>query len=537
VLPWTEYVNRGKYGGILPIGDPSSPDQWDLHKSCCNFGPSGARDLYNNLVYYDPLNQVDIIGDLAETWEWAADGLSVTFRIHANARWSDGVSVTAEDVKYSLDRMAMTGVPRPRVKNIVPYYESSEVINPTTVKVNTKFPRPAAFLRFLATDYMVMVPKHVLEAAPDSESAFDNPADIVGSGAFLFVNYEPGSNWEHEKNPNYWKEGLPFLDGRHTFYIKDRNRMQTALETQQILYTIKATGLTEKQTISVAATMEERGIGTVLRSAPSVVGIISMNWTRKPFSDRNVRRAVHLALDSRELVNVHKLGNGWLPTPFFPGEWTSPPEVVATWPGYRYVDEEGNPYLKDPIGVEGLQKDPRDIEEARQLMADAGYADGLKANFHGTAGYKEISVLMREQFKKIGLDLVINFTDSTTRTAAEQSGDYSHFLGLGYGANIMDPDDLFIGIFLPGGPRNSLDYEAPGIRDIFEKQRTETDPVKRKALVAEAEEILRQGYDHSLQYYWVASAAWAVNSRVKNVLPRETVQYGHLTEHIWLEKR
>ncbi len=182
VHPWKAYVGQGKYGGTLMIGDSSQPDQWDLHKACCNFSPSGARDIYNNLVYYDPLNQVDIIGDLAESWDWAGDGLSITFHIHGNATWSHGVSVTADDVKYSLDRMALPGVPRPRVKNIVPYYDRSEMIDPTTVKVYTKFARPAAFLRFLATDYMVIVPKHVLEAAEDSETAFDDPRNIVGSG-------------------------------------------------------------------------------------------------------------------------------------------------------------------------------------------------------------------------------------------------------------------------------------------------------------------------------------------------------------------
>ena len=351
VQPWKAYVGQGKYGGTLMIGDSSQPDQWDLHKACCNFSPSGARDIYNNLVYYDPLNQVDIIGDLAESWDWAGDGLSITFHIHGNATWSHGVSVTADDVKYSLDRMALPGVPRPRVKNIVPYYDRSDMIDPTTVKVYTKFARPAAFLRFLATDYMVIVPKHVLEPAEDSETAFDDPRNIVGSGSQLFVNYEPGSNWSHEKRPDYWKEGLPFLDGRQTFYIKDRNRMQTAFETGQLHLSIRGNGLNEQQLVELKKTLEERNEGTIHRSAPAGVGIISLNWTREPFSDKRVRRAIHLALDSREVVNVFLLGNGWQGTPFFPGEWSSPPEVVATWPGFRYVDSQGQPYLKDPVGV------------------------------------------------------------------------------------------------------------------------------------------------------------------------------------------
>ena len=201
----------------------------------------------------------------------------------------------------------MPGVPRPRVKNIVPYDDRSEVIDPTTVKVYTKFARPAAFLRFLATDYMVIVPKHVLEAAEDGEAAFDDPRNIVGSGSQLFVNYEPGSNWVHEKRPDYWKEGLPFLDGRQTFYIEDRNRMQTAFETGQLHLSIRGNGLNEQQLVELQKTLEERNEGTIHRSAPVGVGIISLNWTREPFSDKRVRKAIHLALDSREVVNVFRL--------------------------------------------------------------------------------------------------------------------------------------------------------------------------------------------------------------------------------------
>ena len=86
------------------------------------------------------------------------------------------------------------------------------------------------------------------------------------------------------------------------------------------------------------------------------------------------------------------------------------------------MDSQGQPYLKDPVGVEGLHKDPRDIEEAKQLLADAGYPDGLSANFHATSYYKEISVVMRENFKKIGVDLEIHFTDSTTRDCGRAIG-------------------------------------------------------------------------------------------------------------------
>ena len=141
------------------------------------------------------------MGDLAESWEWTGDGLRITSRMHPNATWSDRVRVTVDDVQYSLDRMALPGVPRPWVNNIVTYYDSLEMIDPTTVKVNTKFARPAAFSRFLATDYMVIVPNQELAAAEDSETAFNDSRNIVGAGAYLFENDEPGSNWTYEKRP------------------------------------------------------------------------------------------------------------------------------------------------------------------------------------------------------------------------------------------------------------------------------------------------------------------------------------------------
>ena len=535
--PWLAWTAKGKYGGVLRIINTADPDHWDMHLSCCNPGPASARDNYNLLVMYDPTNHIEIIGDLAESWEWADDGRSLTFRIHGNAKWSDGVPVTAEDVKFSLDRMVMTGVPRPRTQNIAPYYASSEVIDPTTIKVNLRFPHPAAFLPFLAIDYMTMVPKHVLEGRADSEEFFDVPENIVGSGAYLFKSYERSSSIEYEKNPNYWKEGLPFLDGTKTFLVRDRSRSVVAMETGQIDLVNRSAGLTQKDALALKASVEEKGIGTLLqKGAASAVGLFQINWTRPPLDDPRVRRAVYLAIDRLSMVEVITLGFGDLGTPFFSGTWmTSSDEEIATWPGFRYVDAGGTPVTGRPHGLKGLKKDPRDIEEAKDLLAAAGHPDGFKAIYHTNAGGKARALIVQQSLKAIGIDVELKITDQASVIAAEQAGDFTHFNSVGYAANIIDPDDLFIGIFLPGGPRNSLAYEDPRIREIFEKERSETDQVKRQALVREAEEIWREGEGHSVALYWIASWLYFVNNNVKNYVPPIASQSGFETEHIWLE--
>ena len=120
VKPWESFASQAKYGGLLRNAEPVLPDHWDLHQSCCNPGPAAARDLYNNLVMYDPTDQKTIIGDLAESREWAPDGQSLTFKIWGNALWADGQPVTADDVVFSLNRMTSDDIYRPRVKNLRP---------------------------------------------------------------------------------------------------------------------------------------------------------------------------------------------------------------------------------------------------------------------------------------------------------------------------------------------------------------------------------------------------------------------------------
>ena len=251
-----------------------------------------------------------------------------------------------------------------------------------------------------------------------------------------------------------------------------------------------------------------------------------------------MRQAVFLAIDRKELADVDKLGFAKMGQPFFPGSpWSQPDEVVATWPGFRYVDESGELYLGDPIGVDGLSKHPDDIAEAKRLMAEAGYADGFSANYHTYTANRNVPVILKQQLADtLGIELDIKITDTAATIAAEQEVDFSHFVSVHNGPNIVDPDDLLSGVYLSGAPRNPIDYEDPRIREIFEKQKSEADLAARQALIREAEAIILEGKHHMIQYYWYGDPRWIVPNRVKNYVPRQTVQYGMGVEHLWLEE-
>jgi peptide/nickel transport system substrate-binding protein len=538
--PWAKFIDQGKFGGLLRNAESVLPDHWDLHQSCCNPGPAASRDLFNNLLIYDPTDQLTLVGDLAKSWEWSDDGMAVTFNLWENAVWSDGEPVTADDVVFSLDRMIQKDVSRPRVKNITPYYDGSEAIDPSTVAVNTKFPTPAAFLPFLAVDFMSVQPKHVLEGQANADEFFDDPENIVGSGAFIYIpdSYEIDQGWEFERNPNYFKDGLPFVDGKKTFVIRDKDRFVTAFTTNQIDVVHRGSLLPLIDMVSFKNDWESQGLGVVYSPGFTLQGLTNMKWTAPPFEDPKVRRAVFLAIDRQQLADIDKLGFAKMGQPFFPGSpWASSDETVATWPGFRYVDSSGELYLGDPIGVDGLTKHPDDIAEAKQLMADAGFPDGFSANYHTYTANKNVPVILKQQLSgTLGIDLDIKITDTSATIAAEQEQDFSHFVSVHNGPNIVDPDDLLSGVYLAGAPRNPLDYEDPEIRAIFEKQKSEPDLAKRQALIREAEAIILKGEHHMIQYYWYGDPRWIVPNRVKNYVPRQTVQYGMGVEHLWLEE-
>lgn len=173
---------------------------------------------------------------------------------------------------------------------------------------------------------------------------------------------------------------------------------------------------------------------------------------------------------------------------------------MATWPEFRYVDSNGDLYLGDLIRVEGLTKHPDDIAEAKRLMEEAGYADGFEAPYHTYSVNKNIPVIMkRDLIDHLNIDLKINITDIASVIDSEQNVDFSHFVSVHNGPNIVDPDDLLLGVYVSGAPRNPIDYEDPDLRAVSEVQKGVSDLAERQALIRQAEDIILKGEHHMIQ--------------------------------------
>ncbi|MCE2463613.1 MAG: hypothetical protein J4F46_06860, partial [Dehalococcoidia bacterium] len=282
----------GKRGGIpaLQMGAGASFD--NIYANCSsNNCLTVLAPLHNGLVESNPEtdDQSDIRGDLAKRWELSADGLSYTFFLHENALWHDGMPVTAADVVFSLDDMVNPDEPRPQVGVIAPFYAGSQVIDDHTVQVNTKFPA-APFFPILANENMKILPKHHIETGVDLKEEKNH----VGSGPYLIKEHEVDVSVEFVRNPDYFKEGLPYWDGMKYFAIVPHATVFSAFRSQQLLGHIHPTN-------NLSGTDNEKlgevteGYGTMHFAGPVAVLWTQMNHNKEPYTDVRVRRALHLA--------------------------------------------------------------------------------------------------------------------------------------------------------------------------------------------------------------------------------------------------
>jgi peptide/nickel transport system substrate-binding protein len=503
-------------GGIVALHKHGPPRQLDPHVSSSGTELGTFNLLYSGLLMFSPQEPTtEVIGDLAKDWKVGDDGLSYTFNLN-DAKWSDGTDVTAEDVAFSIDRMVEEGEARPKVGLLRNYYDRSEVLDPKTVKVFTGSSAPA-FLPSLAVSYMKILPKaHVSAGAEISKGE-----NIIGSGPFRFVNYVKGDRVELESNPGYFKPGLPKSDGINQYIITDTARTVAAFEQGQVLMTsIAWSGLSTQGHLELDQNNDHLDV-QFLTGYMFAQGIF-LNHSIKPFSDVRVRQALFLGTDRRPHVEAFTLGTGhvggplpsWLP-------WGMSQEDLANQPGFRYT-------------AEGI-KDPQDIEEAKRLLAEAGFPDGLELTItcRQTGVYCDQSAVVQDQWRDIGVTVKINSVESASGFAAYEALDFE--AGIIATAYPTSEADAVIGaLYMPGGDINYSDWEDPKLVELYNQQSKELDSAKRTELLSQIEEILLSGSSQYINLMWYPPA-FIVSKKIKGwALPPSSDGMHHL-EYIYAE--
>jgi peptide/nickel transport system substrate-binding protein len=348
--------------------------------------------------------------------------------------------------------------------------------------------------------------------------------NILGSGPFKVVAHRKGSSITYKRNEDYFKEGLPYLDGMEYFLIFDNSAIIAAYKSGQVLMTsFVNSNLNVREAQELGKAME--GKGRVFSVGPAAwIGLI-INTSVEPFTDVRVRRALQLALHRQDFVETFGAGQYPIGSPLPPGMWFSQTEEkINQLPGIR--------------AAAGGAKHPDDLTEAKRLLGQAGYPNGFDTTIlaRNVLGFPDQAQVAADQLKRwLNINATVQPVDPAAGVVRYQSGDWK--LGFqGNGLLISDPDAVIASAYLKGAARNYSRWEPPKIRELFELQTREGDPVKRKALVQEIADYLMNVDSNIVITHWTMLHPY-VDNRVKNYNAPNIFSAHTMQEHLWLEAK
>jgi len=517
----------GKYGGIVPMHDFAfPPPAMYPYKALQQIKNSSG--IYNQLVEYNPEtpDRNDIRGDLAKSWELSKDGLTYTFRLHENARWHDGKPVTAADVVFSLDSMMEPGAVRPLVRAALgTYYNrgTARAIDAHTVQLPTLFQAPE-LIPLLSNDRFKIVAKHWVESGTDT----DKWENAMGSGPFKPGKFNKDVSVELVKNQDYWKKGLPYIDGMRHITIVDKGTAIAAYKTEQVLMTVfMITNFSSKE---AARLQEDAKDKLTVHFVPNTTFVgVMFNSTYKPFDDVRVRRAINLAIHRRPFVETIGAGPGTeaMAPALGSDTWFGKSAAeIATLPGFRELDGK---------------KHPDDLAEAKRLLAEAGFPNGFKADMmvRTVLEFPDMAQIAVDQLRRfLNIDLTIRPIDSATGLARYGKRDYA--LAVQATAHeLIEPDAIVSKVWMPGGLYDEWTGWVPPkwFEEDFYKQSREVDREKRKVILRRMEEyLIHEDPGPYALLYW-SPRNWVVNNRIKNLYPGPALWTSTRHENIWCDPK
>jgi peptide/nickel transport system substrate-binding protein len=514
-LAGTGQAYAQKTGGILKATHRGSPPSLSIHQEATINTVWPMMPVYNNLVFYDWQKPTDgpdtIVPELAESWFWSKDGKVLTFRLRRGVRWHDGRPFTSADVKDTFDVVRGASSRRMKLNPRKLYFFNVEDITTKgdyEVTFHLKRPQPS-LLSMLATGYTPVHPAHI---APD-----ELRTTAVGTGPFKLKSYLRDQSIELVKNPDYWRQGRPYLDGITYIIIKARPSRIAALQAGQVDIAFPSeTNVPARDTLKAATPRI-----VFQKVAHSVSDNIIVNTRKPPFDNLKLRQAVNLAFDRAAMIkSVHQTegavsAGANLPPPYNP--WGLPAQELSKMPGYG-----------DPA---------KDKAQARKLLAEEGYGPGnpLKVivSTRATAQYVDFATWALDQLKQVGIEGTLEQVETGNWHAKMARRDYQLGVNL-TGVGPDDPDANFYENYACGSERNYSDYCNEEVMKMFDRASSETDFKKRLALVHEIDkklqmEVARPIIAQRIDFF----ASW---DYVKNLVAHHNIyNYGRM-ENVWLDK-
>jgi peptide/nickel transport system substrate-binding protein len=505
-----------KPGGILRMYHRETPGGISIHEEATYSTNTPMMGVFNNLVLYDqhkPQNSLDtIVPELATSWSWNADKTQLTFLLRDGVKWHDGQPFTAKDVKCTWDMLRGVSQATFRKNPRKDWYENVSDVSlngDREVTFRLKRPQPS-LLAMLASGYSPVYPCHVPPAQMRTHP--------IGTGPYRFVEMKQNETIKLVKNPDYWKKGLPYLDGIEFAIIPNRSTAVLAFVTGKVDMTFPT-----EVTVALQKDIKAQAPNAVCDLEPTNVNTnLIINRDAPPFDNPDLRSAMAMALDRKAFVDIlfqgqADIGGALLPPPA--GVWGLPPDILKSIPGY------GSDVQKNRA-------------EARKLMEKAGYGPDkrlkIKVSTRNLAVYRDPAVIVIDQLKDIYIDAELETVESGVWFAKIARKDYSVGLNL-TGNGIDDPDQGFYENYACGSERNYTNYCNKDLQKLFDRQSVETDLQKRKALVWEIDKKLQEDVARPILFHSHMATCW--QPYVKNITVMVNSSYnGFRYEDVWLDR-
>jgi peptide/nickel transport system substrate-binding protein len=478
-------------GGILKVGLQADPTALDPQKQSLTAIWHVIEHIYNGLTRVKP--DLSIEGALAESWDISDDGITYTFHLRPGVTFHDGTPLMASDVKFTFERLVDPETASTSAADLASM-ESIEAPDDETVVMTLNAP-DASLLATLSGGSCVVYSQAFVEANNNDVSQV-----AMGTGPFKFVEYVPNTRIVLEKNPDYWEEGLPYLDGLEMTIAADDTARTAAVVTGTVDF-IEYAPLRDVDTLQQDASL------TLTGDSNTNIRFIGLNLSREPFDNLQVRQAIALVVDRQAMLGPTVFGHGT------PTEVLFPPDFWAA-----------------------LQQEvrPADVEAAKALMAEAGFADGFTTTITSWSQYSFLSnaaVVLQEQLRQIGIEAELNLVENATMIEQVYTTKEYDIAVTGDSAYV-DPNTLVLPNFKTGESGNFVNYSNPDVDTLIEQSIASTDQAERAELYQQIQQILLE--DLPWINLFVANQYEAMKTNVKGYVHIPTGSNAAFRE-TWLE--
>jgi len=481
------------YGDILVEGSIGDASNLLSLLSSDSTSHEIASLVFNGLVKYD--RDMQVVGDLAKSWDISGDGLEITFHLRRGITWHDGHPFTAEDVLFTYRLTIDPKTPTAYAGDFL-RVDTAQVIDPFTFRVTYKEPFAPALTSWGAA----VLPRHLLEGKDITTTPLSRHP--IGTGPYLFKEWKTGQKIVLVSNPDYF-EGRPYIDGYIMRIIPDMATMFLELRAKGI----DRMGLTPLQYTRQTENNLFRKSFNKYRYLSFSYTYLGYNLENPLFKDRRVRQAISYAINKEEIVNGVLLGLGQETTgPFKPGTW---------------------PYNAD------VKKYPYDPQKARDLLADAGWrdsdGDGLMDRNGSPFAFEIITNQGNEVRAKCAEIIQRRLADigiSVKIRVIEWAAFINEFINkkrfdatiLGWTIS-LDPDlyDVWHSSKTDPGELNFISFKNEEVDTLLEKGRGTFKREERKKCYDRIQEILAEEQPYTFLY--VPDALPIVSSRFRGVDP------------------